>query len=617
MTPEQQARGRQDSQQDYPATVPSAQTGGWQRVHPLTPLLRTGIAFLIFFGFALAQGRQAIEDVIRSAVTGEKDDSGGLPQALASHPGWLLAAVGAVTGIIGITVLINWIQWRAIGYRIDDGAVYMRQGVISRQQRKARLDRVQSIDINQPLLARLLGLAVLRFDVAGGKNASVTISYITKKKAEALRTAMLDRVRQLKAAEARAGQPAQRGSQPQPGSSGMPARYAPDQVSTASAPNADPNDHAARTPAWAAQQEVARKADQPGAPRGMRVLERLQHMGGDVVADASATIDEALAPYRVRSNVDREGRLVRVPAHIVVLSYLLSATTVVLVCCVLLACAAAITVLSLGRPGIAFTLLFSSVLPLVFGFFGHLKGSADFANFSVALGADGLIVRRGLLSTTRRVIPLDRIQAVQLRQGLLWRLAGWWRITFNIAGASEDAAKDSVLLPVGSFDEALVLLGLVLPDPGTATLRSPASEPVTGADVLRQAMLTGMRGQPVTPAAGLFGHQPRSSRWLDPLTYRASEWISTRSMVVIRTGVVTRSVACVPHARVQSLSQHTGPLQRLLGLSSLALHSTAGPVRPVLPHLAAGTARSLLFELADTTRQAREAMDRSVRTEET
>ena len=51
-------------------------------------------------------------------------------------------------------------------------------GFLFRQHRQARLDRVQAIDIVQPLLARIFGLAELKFEVADAGESAVRLAYL-------------------------------------------------------------------------------------------------------------------------------------------------------------------------------------------------------------------------------------------------------------------------------------------------------------------------------------------------------------------------------------------------------------------------------------------------------
>ena len=60
-----------------------------------------------------------------------------------------------------------------------------------KKNRTIRLESVQSVDISRPLVARLLGLSELRFEVADGSSEALHIKYVSARKAEVLRrTAM-------------------------------------------------------------------------------------------------------------------------------------------------------------------------------------------------------------------------------------------------------------------------------------------------------------------------------------------------------------------------------------------------------------------------------------------
>ncbi len=70
-----------------------------------------------------------------------------------------------VVGLVGLGY--SAVAWRMTSYAVDDESVHLRTGVLFRQQRKARLDRLQAVDVVQPLLARFFGLAELKLEVAG------------------------------------------------------------------------------------------------------------------------------------------------------------------------------------------------------------------------------------------------------------------------------------------------------------------------------------------------------------------------------------------------------------------------------------------------------------------
>jgi len=235
-----------------------------------------------------------------------------------------------------------------------------------------------------------------------------------------------------------------------------------------------------------------------------------------------------------------------------------------------------------------------AILPAGLAFAAALFGRFDNEfNFTLAISPDGLRLRHGLLATRAQTIPPGRVQAVQLTQGLLWRLKGWWRVEVNVAGYGASSGDDvkmprTVLVPVASREEALMALWLVLPDLG-------ADDP----DAVVNAALVGQLDD-----AG-FLHSPPTARWVDPVKWRRNGLFITRTALLIRNGRLTRRLSVVPHERTQSLAIQQGPWERRLGLADFRADSVPGPVSTRTYHLPADVAHRLLFEQADRARAAR------------
>src|SRR5690606_27431748 len=87
-------------------------------------------------------------------------------------------------------------------YAIDEETVHLRRGILFRQQRHARLDRLQSVDIRQPLVARFFGLCELTLETAGGTDSGVAIGFLKGSDADALRAELLARAAGLKVGSA-------------------------------------------------------------------------------------------------------------------------------------------------------------------------------------------------------------------------------------------------------------------------------------------------------------------------------------------------------------------------------------------------------------------------------
>ncbi len=148
----------------------------WQRLHPLSPLVR---GWKIIAAAAVVLVQQGTDRVAR----GE-----GLPEGRAR---WITLLV--LLGIIAVVLAFTVLSWWVTSYSIDDEALHLRTGVLNRQQRQARLDRLQAVDVVQPLLARFIGLAELRVEVAGGKGSAVKLSYLRESDAQSLRRLLLAR----------------------------------------------------------------------------------------------------------------------------------------------------------------------------------------------------------------------------------------------------------------------------------------------------------------------------------------------------------------------------------------------------------------------------------------
>ncbi|PJI93946.1 PH domain-containing protein [Luteimicrobium subarcticum] len=147
----------------------------WRRVHPVTPLVRGWVVVVVV---VLGFGRQVLEQGAE-----ERD-------AAVNHLGWVGLGLLALAVVV---VGLSWLSWRFTAFALTDDAVHVRRGVIWRQHRKARLDRVQAIDVEQPFVARLVGLAELKIEVAGGSGSAVTIAYLREADARLLRAEVLAR----------------------------------------------------------------------------------------------------------------------------------------------------------------------------------------------------------------------------------------------------------------------------------------------------------------------------------------------------------------------------------------------------------------------------------------
>ncbi|OJV60058.1 MAG: hypothetical protein BGO38_00410 [Cellulomonas sp. 73-145] len=390
-----------------PAPVTAEAVGedayAWRRVHPITPLLRGWKALVAVLAIFAAQAGDNVRNLAH--VLGGRT--------------WL-ALVGVLVLVTVVTLVYSAFAWRAMRFAVTDEAVHLRQGIVFRQQRQARLDRLQAVDVVQPLLARLVGLSELRLEVAGGHGSAVSLSFLREDEADALRAELLALAAGLR-----------RPSAPQP--SAVPG---------------------AQTVPTAPGSPLPPSSAQPA----------VFPMPGPAPVSAPAF---APAP---------EQQVYELPMPRLLGSILLSGGTVWLVLGVV---AITVTIVVSESIDAAFGVL-PAVLGAVSWVWSRLNGAAT---FRAAISPDGIRLRHGLTETRTQTVPPGRVQAVRLHQPLLWRSRDWWRVQINVAGYGTEAKErenEAVLHPVATRQEAMTALWLVLPDLGVADPQAVLDAAFTG-----------------------------------------------------------------------------------------------------------------------------------------
>jgi putative membrane protein len=447
-----------------------------RRTHPATPLVHVV---------------QGLPGVVFAAII--------LPGNFAT--GWAGRVVGTVAlvlvfgGVLGAFRTAEW--WATTFWFDDDGDLRVDSGVLQRNQRRLQLSRLQTVEVVQPWMARLVSMGGVRVEAAGAGESRVVLTYLPVVEAQAFRDEVIARAAGV---------------------------LAPD-----------------RSPAGAGSP----------APEGS--------LDGSAPAHGAARPAAPVAPERV---------LAAVPNGDLMLSLLLRSSTLALVVASMLILT--VTYLVEGSAALGLTLITGGV-PLLSVANEFLR----FGGFTVADSPDGLRIRSGLLSTASGTVPPGRVQAIGFEEPWLWRRFGWVRVRLNVAGApaSSEHPTGTVLLPVAPWAVALDVVAHVLP----------------GVDV---------RAVPLESA-------PRHSRWRAPIEAPMLAVGADERVLVARRGRVVRKLAVVPHARTQSVRVTQGPWERALGLASLHVDSTPGPVDVTAPHLDAVRCRELAEAQADRARAAR------------
>ncbi len=381
----------------------------WVHVHPVSPLLGGWAAFAGVVGFWFYNGPA-------------QSDSG---QARELHISIaLIAGAALLAGLVAIG--FGYGSWYFHTFRITDEAIEQRKGILFRQQRQARLDRLQAVDVVQPVLGRIFGFAKITIEVAGGSKSGIQLQFLRLADAEALRNEIL----------------------------ALAAGYRADVAAGRDASAVVDNERGAHEFSLRAEMESFKLAPAPGSAR---------------TSIAAAA----------------ERPLVAVPLPRLLMSILLSGGTLWGVAMTLLFVTVS-TIIGLVNPQInVISAIFSGgLLGLITAGAGILSSTLATLNrglnFRLGISRDGVRIAHGLLETTKQTVPPGRVQAVSFSQSLLWRRRDWWNVVINVAGYQDNQASVSTLMPVGTTSEALLALWAVMPDLGDPDAQGTISGALAG-----------------------------------------------------------------------------------------------------------------------------------------
>lgn len=154
---------------DGPSTAVLEQVP-WRRLHPLTPvvnLVPQAFRVLREFGFVLV-----------IAWLGGRSGRGGFVDL-----GFLLV-------FLVLTLGNSLVHWLTLRYRVADGQLEIRSGLLRRQRRVIVADRVQNVETVRSVFHRMAGLVEVRIETASGSDVEGLLSGLDEGEAERLQAAL-------------------------------------------------------------------------------------------------------------------------------------------------------------------------------------------------------------------------------------------------------------------------------------------------------------------------------------------------------------------------------------------------------------------------------------------
>ena len=136
---------------------------GWRRLHPLSALVRGG------------RGTITLAVVL-------------VPALLVGH---VSGRVFVDLGLFGLAILVGLVVWLVTRWRIDGDDLQVETGLLRRHSERYPLSQLQAVDVVQPGLARVFGLAELRLRMGGSTGSHARLAYLHASEVEPLRLRFL------------------------------------------------------------------------------------------------------------------------------------------------------------------------------------------------------------------------------------------------------------------------------------------------------------------------------------------------------------------------------------------------------------------------------------------
>lgn len=87
-----------------------------------------------------------------------------------SQPHWAIYTVAPL--LLILLIVFGVLQWKKFVYILEDDKIVIRKGVLFREEKSIYFGRIHSVNTEQPLLQRLLGVVQLKIETPGGKSDS-------------------------------------------------------------------------------------------------------------------------------------------------------------------------------------------------------------------------------------------------------------------------------------------------------------------------------------------------------------------------------------------------------------------------------------------------------------
>lgn len=236
---------------------------------------------------------------------------------------------------------------------------------------------------------------------------------------------------------------------------------------------------------------------------------------------------------------------------------------------------------------VAMALLFVGIL-LLFAWVLAIIGTVlSYYGFTLSRSEDNLHIRRGLLRRHEATIPLTRIQAVRVVEGVMRQPFGLAFVRVDSAGYGAEEGTSTTLFPLLPIREVSGLLAAAAPEFAAEVKNvEPVPRRALRRYLIRGAipavLLGGIVGVNLFFITGAWNWPALALALLPPflflgwLRYRAAGWRFADDRLTLRFRNLARTTVVAPRQRLQARTVSQTVLQRRLDLASLEVLVASG-----------------------------------------
>lgn len=212
--------------------------------------------------------------------------------------------------------------------------------------------------------------------------------------------------------------------------------------------------------------------------------------------------------------------------------------------------------------------------------FSFLSTLIKYYDFKVRVREKDLLISRGLFERTQLTIPFNRIQAVQIKEGLLRQPLGYGSLIIESAGYGEDEGNSNTLFPLIAKDRMYALIDEVIPEYNTEVTNEVG---ITKTGLRRYLLRMVWISLILTIVIwSLVPYGVYSGFVLIPLLflgyqqYRDAAVFSGDDTLIMRFRLLSKTTAIIKKYRMQATQITQNPFQSRLNLANLTVHVASG-----------------------------------------